>query len=131
MSRSFLVLTTLPPVAMPLAEMMIIGPGSTAQVLHRDADNWRTMNRPDAFEVTVSCMFAITDFTGQGTYVLADGSKLPSLQFTLRQLRVGNQVIRNVAASVAPVTSRYPLLGQSFLSRLPPWSIDYRRHVLV
>ena len=74
---------------------------------------------------------AATDFTGQRTYVLADGSKLPSLQFTLRQLRVGNEVIRNVAANVAPVTSRYPLLGQSFLSRLPPWSIDYRRHVLV
>jgi len=48
---------------MNTGQMMIIGPGSAAQVLHRDADNWRTMNRPDGFEVTVSCMFAITDFT--------------------------------------------------------------------
>ncbi len=48
---------------MNTGQMMIIGPGETAQVLHRDADNWRTMNRPDGFEVTVSCMFAITDFT--------------------------------------------------------------------
>ncbi len=48
---------------MNTGQMMIIGPGEAAQVLHRDADNWRTMNRPDGFEVTVSCMFAITDFT--------------------------------------------------------------------
>ena len=48
---------------MNTGQMMIIGPGEAAQVLHRDADNWRTMNHPDGFEVTVSCMFAITDFT--------------------------------------------------------------------
>jgi clan AA aspartic protease (TIGR02281 family) len=74
---------------------------------------------------------AASDFTGRSTYTLADGSKLPSLQFTLRQLRVGNQIVSNVAASVAPAASQYPLLGQSFLSRLPPWTIDYRRHALV
>ena len=50
---------------MNTGQMMIIGPGESAQVLHRDADNWRTMNRPDGFEVTVSCMFAITDFTSE------------------------------------------------------------------
>jgi ectoine hydroxylase-related dioxygenase (phytanoyl-CoA dioxygenase family) len=48
---------------MNTGQMMIIGPGEGEQVLHRDADNWRTMNRPDGFEVTVSCMFAISDFT--------------------------------------------------------------------
>jgi ectoine hydroxylase-related dioxygenase (phytanoyl-CoA dioxygenase family) len=48
---------------MNTGQMMIIGPGESEQVLHRDADNWRMMNRPDGFEVTVSCMFAITDFT--------------------------------------------------------------------
>jgi len=48
---------------MNTGQMMIIGPGEAEQVLHRDADNWRTMNRPDGFEVTVSCMFAITDFS--------------------------------------------------------------------
>ncbi|HEY4333722.1 MAG TPA: phytanoyl-CoA dioxygenase family protein [Ilumatobacteraceae bacterium] len=50
---------------MNTGQMMIIGPGEDKQVLHRDADNWRTMNRPDGFEVTVSCMFAITDFTAE------------------------------------------------------------------
>jgi ectoine hydroxylase-related dioxygenase (phytanoyl-CoA dioxygenase family) len=50
---------------MNTGQMMIIGPGEPAQVLHRDADNWRTMNRVDGFEVTVSCMFAVTDFTAE------------------------------------------------------------------
>ncbi|MCU1399157.1 MAG: hypothetical protein JWN62_2266 [Acidimicrobiales bacterium] len=50
---------------MNTGQMMIIGPGEAAQPLHRDADNWRTMNRPDGFEVTVSCMFAVSDFTAE------------------------------------------------------------------
>ena len=50
---------------MNTGQMMIIGPGEAAQALHRDADNWRTMNRPDGFEVTISCMFAVTDFTAE------------------------------------------------------------------
>jgi ectoine hydroxylase-related dioxygenase (phytanoyl-CoA dioxygenase family) len=48
---------------MNTGQMMIIGPGERAQVLHRDADNWPTMNTPTGFEVTLSCMFAISDFT--------------------------------------------------------------------
>jgi len=50
---------------MNTGQMMIIGPGERAQVLHRDADNWPTMNKPDGFEVTLSCMFAISDFTAE------------------------------------------------------------------
>ena len=70
------------------------------------------------------------DFVGSATYLLADGSKLPSLRFILREVRVGNQSARNVVANVSPVRGE-PLLGQGFLSRLPPWTIDYRRHALV
>ena len=61
---------------------------------------------------------ATGDFVGKATYVLADGSKLPSLRFLVRKLKVGQHVLDNVAASVAPVAGS-PLLGQSFLSRLP------------
>jgi len=73
---------------------------------------------------------ASSDFTGKATYVLADGSKLPSLRFLIRKLGVGRHAINNVGASVAPVAGT-PLLGQSFLSRLPPWAIDYSRGALV
>ena len=64
---------------MNTGQMMIIGPGESAQVLHRDADNWRTMNRPDGFEVTVSVMFAITDFTAElgATRVVPGSNRWP------------------------------------------------------
>ena len=48
---------------MNTGQMMILAPGQSTQALHRDADNWPNMNRPNGFEVTLSCMFAIEDFT--------------------------------------------------------------------
>jgi ectoine hydroxylase-related dioxygenase (phytanoyl-CoA dioxygenase family) len=50
---------------MNTGQMMIIGPGEGAQWMHRDADNWPTLCRPDGFEVTVSCMFAVSEFTAE------------------------------------------------------------------
>lgn len=47
---------------MNTGQMMIVGPGEAAQWIHRDAENWPTLCRPDGFEVTLSCMFAITEF---------------------------------------------------------------------
>jgi ectoine hydroxylase-related dioxygenase (phytanoyl-CoA dioxygenase family) len=50
---------------MNTGQMMIIGPGENAQWLHRDADNWPNMNRRDGPECTLSCMFAVSDFTAE------------------------------------------------------------------
>ena len=50
---------------MNTGQMMIIGPGEKAQYLHRDADNWPHMCRIDGPEVTLSCLFAISDFTAE------------------------------------------------------------------
>lgn len=50
---------------MNTGQMMIVGPGEKSQPLHRDADNWPMMCRRDGPEVTVSCMFAISDFTAE------------------------------------------------------------------
>jgi hypothetical protein len=72
---------------------------------------------------------AQTDFVGTGIYVLADGSKLPSPRFVVRELKVGGYVVSNVTASVGPVKGEL-LLGQSFLAKLPPWSIDYQKNAL-
>ena len=63
------------------------------------------------------------DYIGKQTYTLADGSKLPSIKFRLNSLQVGDQVLTNVVASVAPASSG-PLLGQSFLSRFASWTLD-------
>ena len=70
------------------------------------------------------------DFLGERTYVLADGSKLPSARFMLRELKVGAHRLTNVPASVGPATGEL-LLGQSFLSRFRSWTFDNGRHMLV
>jgi clan AA aspartic protease (TIGR02281 family) len=64
-----------------------------------------------------------TDIVGQRTYVLADGSKTQSATFTIRSLKVGDIIMENVTASVAPSQGSL-LLGQSFLQRFKSWSID-------
>jgi predicted aspartyl protease len=70
------------------------------------------------------------DFIGTKTYVLADGSKLPSPSFIIHELRVGDFIVKNVTASVSPMQGD-PLLGQSFLSKLPTWMIDNKQHALI
>ena len=69
------------------------------------------------------------DYIGTGKYHLADGSVVDSDQFYIRELKVGNQTIKNVAASVEGVKST-PLLGQSFFSKFASWSMDNERHIL-
>lgn len=70
------------------------------------------------------------DFMGTTTYVLADGSKVPSQTFRIRSLKIGDKVLENVPGSVASVNGPL-LLGQSFLRRFKSWSIDNVRQVLV
>ncbi len=70
------------------------------------------------------------DFIGTRTYVLADGSKVPSRRVLLRELTVGGQTVSNVTASIGRPGSP-PLLGQSFLSKFASWTLDNERNVLV
>jgi gag-polyprotein putative aspartyl protease/MORN repeat len=64
---------------------------------------------------------AEADFLGMRTYVLADGSKVPSQQFRIRTLKVGATTVENITASIAPVNGTI-LLGQSFLNKFKSWS---------
>jgi predicted aspartyl protease len=61
---------------------------------------------------------------------LADGSKVRCDELMLRELRLGNHIVRNVVASIGPPKSDL-LLGQSFLSRFGVWAIDNARRVLI
>jgi hypothetical protein len=70
------------------------------------------------------------DFLGQQTYVLADGSKVPSQQFRIRSLKVGDKTVENVVASIASVNATI-LLGQSFLRKFKAWSVDNEQHTLI
>jgi predicted aspartyl protease len=71
-----------------------------------------------------------SDFLGEQTYVLADGSKAPSQTFRIRSLKVGNKILENVIGSIASVKGGL-LLGQSFLGRFKSWSIDNANHALL
>ena len=71
-----------------------------------------------------------SDFLGQKTYLLADGSKVPSQTFRIRSLKIGGKVVEDVDGSIASEKGGL-LLGQSFLSRFKSWSIDNNTHALV
>src|SRR4029077_3929202 len=71
-----------------------------------------------------------SDFLSPGTYIHADGSKRLEQRFTLHELRVGDYILKDIVASVAPDKAD-PLLGQSFLEKLPGWSIDNTEHTFV
>jgi hypothetical protein len=71
-----------------------------------------------------------TDFIGNEIYRLADGRELPSLSFKIRELKVGQHVIRNVVGSLSSFGAD-PLLGGSFLSQFAQWRIDNQRHLLI
>jgi clan AA aspartic protease (TIGR02281 family) len=71
-----------------------------------------------------------SDFLGNKTYTLADGRSTPSETFRIRSLKVGDKVLENITASVAPVEGSL-LLGQSFLSQFKTWSFDNQRQLLI
>ena len=73
---------------------------------------------------------AESDFLGTQKYRLADGSTVPSQQFVIRSLKVGDRTLENVTGSIAPVEGSL-LLGQSFLRRFKSWSIDNQRETLI
>ncbi len=69
------------------------------------------------------------DFLPGKTYVLGDGSQVKSPRFMLRNLKVGNSTVSNVVGSISNL--RGPLLlGQSFLEKLGPWTLNTEKKVL-
>jgi gag-polyprotein putative aspartyl protease/Sel1 repeat len=70
------------------------------------------------------------DFIESQVYTLADGSQQRNQRFILRELKVGDHILQNITATVAPPEGAL-LLGQSFLSKLPRWSIDNGLHALI
>jgi hypothetical protein len=62
--------------------------------------------------------------------VLKHINTVPSQQFVIRSLKVGDRTLENVAASVAPVEGAL-LLAQSFLRCFQSGSIDNLREALV
>ena len=70
------------------------------------------------------------DFIGNKTFVLADGSQIPSAEFRIRSLTLGAVTLHDVVASISSRKGDL-LLGQTFLRRLSSWSIDNERQLLI
>ena len=70
------------------------------------------------------------DFIGMRSYTLADGSSRRSALYRIREIQVGKHIVRNLTAIEGSPGSD-ALLGQSFLAKLPSWTLDNKRHVLV
>ena len=70
------------------------------------------------------------DLIGSKTYMLADGSLVPSKIYRLASVRIGGMVVQNVTVRISAAKSSL-LLGQSFLSRLKSWSMDNSRQVMI
>src|SRR5205814_8904642 len=70
------------------------------------------------------------DVVGVSIAELADRSLHQTVRIRLRELRVGDNVARDVIAAVAPGLS-HPLLGQSFLKRFASVTLDNQRRVLI
>lgn len=73
---------------------------------------------------------ASSDFVGEQTYRLADGSTVKSKTFRIRQLQVGDRRVLNVLGTISNVEGSL-LLGQSFLSRFKSVKFDYINGMLV
>jgi predicted aspartyl protease len=70
------------------------------------------------------------DFLGTVAYFLADGTKRLTRQFRIREIQVGKHLVTNVTG-IEGEPGADALLGQSFLSKLPSWTLDNNRHVLI
>ncbi len=71
-----------------------------------------------------------SDFIGKSRYSMANGSEQVSDRVIIREVQVGDYIVRNVTAIVSPPAGD-PLLGQSFLSKFGTVTLDYKRLVLV
>ena len=76
-----------------------------------------------------SGFIAQTDFLGERTFRIANGSTIQAQALRLKSLQVGNVVVEDIEASVLPENAPL-LLGQSFLTRLKSWSMDTTAHTL-
>lgn len=120
---------------MNTGQMMIIGPGETEQMWHRDAGNWMSLCTPAAPEVTVSCMYALGDYTADmgatrvvpGSHLWHDYQQAPTPdQFATAEMEPGDgliytgRVIHNGGANVTADRWRFGLHVSFVLGWLTP-----------
>jgi len=83
------------------SQMMVIGPGEPAQILHRDLGNWPHFPWP-SYEITLSSIFALNDFTEAngatwvvpGSHLWEDVTRQPELhEIGIAEMSAGSMLI--------------------------------------
>jgi len=103
-----------------VALQFLVDPGSAVVVIPRAA-----LSR-----LVANGSVSDSDVVGISIAELADRSLHQTVRIRLRELRIGNEVARDIIAAVAPGLT-HALLGQSFLKRFASVTIDNRRRVMI
>lgn len=72
-----------------------------------------------------------SDIVGQGDYKIADGSIVEGTVIILRNIKIGEKQLNNVRSTIIHSLSAPLLLGQSAISQIGKFSIDYSNEYLI
>lgn len=72
-----------------------------------------------------------SDFRGSETYKFADGSIAKSKVFIIKEIRIGDKVVRDIKASISNSINAPLLLGQSVLNKFGKVTIDYDKKIIL
>ena len=87
---------------------------------------------PDVFLVLYrSGTIKDSDFIGSGTYKLADGSYVKSSRFILSEMKIGDIVLNDIEVSISNSIQAPMLFGQSAISKLGKYKIDFKEGLLI
>jgi aspartyl protease family protein len=71
-----------------------------------------------------------TDFIGEGSFHIADGSSVKSKLYIVKDFELGGVVIHNVEISAMQKHEAGILLGQSVMARFGKFEVDNQRNVI-
>lgn len=72
-----------------------------------------------------------TDFLPPANYIIADGSTVAHHRLILRELKIGEYVLRDVECAMSTTETAPILLGQVVLNKFKKVTVDYKRKVLI
>lgn len=97
-------------------------------------DQWTTdvvISESLAQKLIQSGELKTNDWVGENTYTFEDGSKAPSAQLVLQQLKVGKQAIQNVDAMIVKNAKAEMMIGPTVLRKLGDYSFFIKDRVLL
>ena len=87
---------------------------------------------PDVFSILYKAgTIKASDFIGTATYQLADGSIVRGKKFILRELKIDDIILNDIEVSISNNVQAPMLFGQSAISKLGNYKIDFKQGLLI